>query len=223
MRKHKLILNNIYHIYNRGVEKRKIFLEDRDYKRFIRNLIIFNDIKAVTNIEHKNIEQIAINREFLVDVLAFCLMPNHFHLLLRQVTENGITKFMRKIGTGYANYFNVKYARVGALFQGKFKSVLIDNESQFIYIPHYIHLNPIDLIMPEWREKNLSKPRLAMNFLNSYKWSSYSDYTGKPRFTLVINKDILGEYFSGTEGYYNDLESFIKDLDISNITDIILE
>ena len=223
MRKHKLALDNIYHIYNRGVEKRPIFMDERDYSRFIRNLIIFNDSRRITNIEHKDIEQLAKNRKLLVDILAFCLMPNHYHFLLRQVTDNGITEFMRKIGTGYVNYFNLKYKRVGTLFQGKFKSALIDNESQFIYIPHYIHLNPIDLTFPDWREKGLKKPKNAIEFLNSYKWSSYPDYIGKSKFPLVLNKNPITKFFRTAEEYQNDIASFIKDFDLSDISDLILE
>ena len=150
-------------------------------------------------------------------------MPNHYHLLLKQKIKNGITEFMRKLGGGYVNYFNLKYQRVGTLFQGKFKSVLIENTSQLLYIPHYIHLNPLDKFIPKWREKKINNKQQAINFLNSYKWSSYSDYAGKLRFPSVLEKDILSEYFGGSDKYIKDLYSFINNMDLSEISDLLLE
>lgn len=229
MREQKLVSGNIYHIYNRGVEKRDIFVDDRDYLRFISDLGLFNDIKPAYNVGFKLKRSIIdVGHQYnvknkLVDILAFCLMPNHYHLLLRQKVDDGITEFMRKIGGGYVNYFNLKYQRVGTLFQGKFKSILINSTSQLLYIPHYIHLNPLDKFMPEWREKKISNKQRAINFLKSYKWSSYSDYADKPMFPDVLEKSILNEYFSGSNEYIKDLHSFINDMDLSDISDILLE
>ena len=229
MRKQKLVSGNIYHIYNRGVEKRDIFVDDKDYLRFISDLGLFNDINPAYNVgfklRHSTIDvghqYIAENK--FVDILVFCLMSNHYHLLLKQKIENGITEFMRKLGGGYVNYFNLKYQRVGTLFQGKFKSVLIENTSQLLYIPHYIHLNPLDKFMPEWREKKISNKKGAIDFLTSYKWSSYSDYAGKLRFSSILEKDILSEYFGGPGEYIKDLYGFIRDMDLSSISDLLLE
>lgn len=230
MRKQQLISGEIYHVYNRGVEKRDIFIEDKDYLRFILDLGLFNDIKPVYNTGLKLKQSIidvghrySDTKNKLVDILAFCLIPNHYHLLLKQKTENGITEFMRKLGGGYVNYFNIKYQRVGTLFQGKFKSIMINDISQLLYIPHYIHLNPLDKFMPEWREKKISNKQRAINFLKSYKWSSYSDYAGKSRFSGILEKNILNEYFGGPEKYINDLHEFISDMDLSEISDILLE
>ena len=218
MRKHNLISENIYHVYNRGVEKRQLFMDEQDYVRFIKCLCLFNDSKPILNAEYKfkNLDDVATDRNMIVDILSFCLMPNHFHLLLRQKEENGITKFMRKLCVGYANYFNLRYERVGGLFQGRFKSVLIQHDSQFTYIPYYIHLNPLDLIMPNWRESGVSKPIKVVNFLNSYRWSSHLDYLGKPNFPLVSQREILDEYFGGLDGYKKDFTVFIKDFDFTN-------
>jgi len=218
MRKHNLISENIYHVYNRGVEKRQLFMDEQDYVRFIKCLCLFNDSKPILNAEYKfkNLDDVATDRNMIVDILSFCLMPNHFHLLLRQKEENGITKFMRKLCVGYANYFNLRYERVGGLFQGRFKSVLIQHDSQFTYIPYYIHLNPLDLIMPNWRESGVSKPIKVVNFLNSYRWSSHLDYLGKPNFPLVSQREILNEYFGGPDDYKKDFTAFIKDFDFTN-------
>ena len=99
-------------------------------------------------------------RKLLVEILVFTLMPNHFHLLLKQKQENGISKFMHKLGVGYSMYFNQKYERTGSLFQGTYKAIPVNNDSYFIHLPYYIHLNPLDLIEPKWKNgeiKNYNK------------------------------------------------------------------
>ncbi len=226
MRKDKLVSENIYHIYNRGVEKRSLFVVNQDYLRFIDDLVIFNDIKLVINYKQRirDIKNGDHKRKLLVDILAFCLMPNHYHLLLRQRVDGGITEFMRKLGGGYVNYFNLKHQRVGTLFQGKFKSVLINDESQFMYIPFYIHLNPLDLIATNWRDEGIGDSKKAIEFLDNYKWSSHSDYAGKSDFSLVLQKDFLNEYFGGVPEYANAFSDFINDFDFSAIdNNLILE
>jgi len=226
MRKHKLVSENIYHIYNRGVEKRSLFMNSRDYARFIDDLIIFNDIKLVINpkLRIRDIKNGDHKRKPLVDILAFCLMPNHYHLLLRQRVDDGITEFMRKLGGGYVNYFNLKHQRVGTLFQGKFKSVLISDKSQFTYIPFYIHLNPLDLFTTDWRDKGVGDFKKAIDFLGNFKWSSHSDYSGKSDFSLVLQRDFLKEYFGGTLEYVKAFRSFISDFDFSVVdNNLILE
>ncbi|MEK7095926.1 MAG: transposase, partial [Patescibacteria group bacterium] len=130
MQKPQFAQDQIYHIFNRGVEKRDIFVGEKDYFRFVHDLYEFNDEDRVYNSlyffkrEPKSIEvqpqYVKKERKLLVDILAFVLMPNHFHLILRQRVENGIVKFLQKIGTGYTMYFNKKYERVGSLFQGRF-------------------------------------------------------------------------------------------------------
>ncbi len=151
-------------------------------------------------------------------------MPNHYHLLLRQQADGGITEFMRKLGGGYVNYFNLKHQRVGPLFQGKFKSVLIDDEAQFTYIPFYIHLNPLDLFVKDWREKGIGDSKKAIGFLNNYKWSSHSDYVGKSDFSLILQNDFLNENFGKAPEYAGAFSDFISDFDFSAIdNNLILE
>jgi putative transposase len=228
MRKQKLVSNNIYHVFNRGVEKRQTFMDEHDYLRFVNNLAIFNDENPVLNAKYRAKKMGLIkddDREPLVDILAFCLMPNHFHLLLRQKKETGISRFMNKIGVGYTNYFNMKYERVGSLFQGTFKAVLIDEESQFLYIPYYIHSNPLDLIFPNRQNTGISKLKLesAIDFLKSYKWSSHGDYIGMPNFTKIINPDFLNEIFISPENYQKEFKRFIKDSDFSEMSDLLID
>ncbi|MBU2263515.1 transposase [Patescibacteria group bacterium] len=243
MQKPKFVENQIYHVYNRGVEKRSIFLENNDYLRFIHDLFEFNDVSPAleSNIRFSHRNPSSVNslrleqcleigspnkpnkRKFLVEILIFVLMPNHYHLLLRQKKENGIIKFMQKLGVGYSMYFNQKYERVGPLFQGRFKAVLVNNESHFIHLPYYIHTNPLDLKFPEWKSKSLKNYKEAIKFLENYRWSSFPDYIGKKNFPSVSQREFLLEFFGGPEQYKKDTIEWLKEMDLEKIKDIILE
>jgi len=120
-------------------------------------------------------------KDSLVDIGAYCLMPNHFHILLKEKTENGISKFMKKLSTGYSMYFNKRYERTGRLFEGTFKSVHADSDEYLKYLFAYIHLNPIKLINPVWKEEGIRNSVEAKLFLSGYSFSSYLDYTMKAR------------------------------------------
>jgi putative transposase len=207
MRKVQFINDCLYHVYNRGTEKRKIFLEEKDYFRFIHDLYEFNDVNAVLNLG-KRFEwyrgSTSIHRgprELLVEIIAFCLMPNHFHLILRQLKEGGIVKFMQKLGTGYTMYFNQKNQRTGALFQGKFKAILVDKDEYFLPLVNYIHLNPVELIEPNWKEEGIKAWGKVNEFLGNYRWSSYPDYIGIKNFPSVINKNFLINYYKDEQNY----------------------
>jgi len=233
MARERPVQDEIYHIYNRGVEKRVVFLEDRDYVRFIHNLFEFNDTAPALNLYYKSqsyevglrkiAEEMRTKRNLLVELLAFCLMPNHYHLMLKSKTPNGVTEFMRKIGTGYTNYFNQKYERVGPLFQGKYKSTRIVEEAHFIHLPYYIHLNPLDLTAPEWRIGGVHNYNKAMKFLASYRWSSHLDYTGEKNFPSVTQRNLLLEFFEGTKQYTMGINEWCKRPKFDVIQDIILE
>ncbi|MBI4825571.1 MAG: transposase [Nitrospirae bacterium] len=204
--------NELYHIYNRGVEKRDIFMDERDYYRFVHNLYEFNDQNPAVNISYYfdkgsgTVRSTPLKvrkepRKNLVDILVFTLMPNHFHLLLRQKKENGISRFMQKLGTGYTNYFNVKHKRVGGLFQGKFKAVHVNEEAHFIHLPHYIHTNPLELKYGS---------RTSIDLILNYRWSSFQDYIGRKNFPSVTSRGFLLNIFGGEEGY---LKHTLKRLD----------
>lgn len=210
----KLAPFEFYHIYNRGTEKRKIFLTKRDYDRFVELLYLCNSKEKVhlqiQKYSSKDIFNIPRNNT-LIDINAYCLMPNHFHLLLHEKEESGISKFMQKLLTAYTMYFNKKYKRTGVLFQGKFKSAHIDNDNYLKYLIAYIHLNPIKIIEPDWKDigvKNLSK---AKKFLDDYPYSSFIDFTNKNRKeNKIITKDSLPDYFENVTDFRKNMEDWLE-------------
>lgn len=155
-----------YHIYNRGVEKRDIFLQSKDYKRFIKTLYYYQfkgpkpSLSKYTENGLNNLKFLPENK--IIEVICYCLMPNHFHLLVRQLQENGISKFMGQLQNSFTKYFNTKHDRIGVLFQGPFKAVIMENDEQFIHVSRYIHLNPVVSGI-------VKKPE-------NYQWSSYLEY-----------------------------------------------
>lgn len=210
-------------------------MDDRDRFRFIHDLFEFNDEAPASSnffyFHHSLKTHDIASREFkrkprklLVDILAFCLMPNHYHLLLRPRRGNAIPKFMKKLNIGYAKYFNQKYKRTGTLFEGRYKSVLVKEHAHFVHLPYYIHLNPLDLAAPEWREGKLDNYKKAIGFLESYRWSSHLDYLGNKNFPSVTSREFLLKFFGGESGYRESIQNWLKDLEVENLTkEFILE
>ena len=183
--------DSYYHIYNRGVEKRLIFLDKQDYGVFLSYLkeyLLPKDEKelerrlADPNTSYKERDKILKllrlnNFADEITLLAYCLMPNHFHFFVKQKSALSIDKFMNSLGTRYTKYFNAKYKRVGALCQGVYKAVLIDNETYFIYLSKYIHKQALSSPSEAWEAKN--QP------------SSYSEYLGERKTEWVHPEEIL--------------------------------
>jgi len=228
-------MSQIYHVLSRGVDKRKIFLDDKDRFRFVHDLFEFNDEAPVSNSSYHFYRNSIVTarryiddkerkpRKLLVDIHAFCLMPNHYHLLLSPRAEKNVSRFMKKLNMGYSRYFNEKNERVGTLFEGRFKSVLVENQAHFIHLPYYIHLNPLDLMMPEWRERKIGNYKKAINFLESYRWSSHLDYMGQKNFSSVTQREFLLDVFGGNRGYKKSITNWLKELNVKKIKDSILE
>ena len=174
-----------YHLFNRGAHKQAIFKSEKDYRRFLVLLYFSNTMERVqlgNLLQNQGRSLIDLFSEHidqsLVDIFAYTLMPNHFHLVLRQKADNGISTFMKKLATAYSMYFNIKYKHSGVLFQGRFKSRHVGDEAYFRYIFAYVHLNPAELVVPEWKERTpsyLERGKIKA-YLSKYAYSSHFDY-----------------------------------------------
>ncbi len=187
-----------FHIYNRGTDKRQIFYGDKDYQRFVESLYLFNSTERVVLKMVPKKDRFYYDRgETIVDIGAYCLMPNHFHLLIKSKNDFGVSNFLQKLQTSYSMYFNKKYERTGSLFEGTFKAQHVRRDEYLKYLFAYIHLNPIKLVDPEWKEKGVADLDKAKNFLYTHKHSSYLDYILKDRAESgILNGKSFPEYFS---------------------------
>ncbi len=193
-----LITDQYYHIFNRGVNKQPIFQGVRDYKRaldilefysyntklrYSKFLLLSQEDKShfLNSLREKN--------DRLIEIICFCLMPNHFHLLLIQKKENGISKFMANLQNSYIRYFNTKHRRIGPLMQGQFKAVRVEDDDQLLHLSRYIHLNPFTSFVVKTFED-----------LERYQWSSLPEYLGKTS-VLLCNKEIILSNFKNVESY----------------------
>ncbi|MEA3272907.1 MAG: transposase [Patescibacteria group bacterium] len=231
MRQVQFVEEEYYHIYNRGVDKRKIFMGDehKDRYRFLHDLFEFNDEKYAPAFCRRNLDTrcptvgSADLRKRLVEIICFCLMPNHFHLILKQLKEGGISAFMHKMGQGYAKYFNRKYDRSGALFQGAFQAVHVRTDEQMMHLSRYIHLNPVDIFQPKWKENGINDLKGIRDFLKNYRWSSYLDYIGTKNYPSLINREfIMKSYFKDEKDYEKFVMSGLEE-DLSKIQHLLIE
>jgi len=173
-----LVTNEYYHIYNRGSDKRSTYTQPRDYARFQKTFYYYQFSGPKSKFSQSTQSSLfkPLQNEKLVEILCFCLMPNHFHFLVKQLKENGISIFVSQLSNSYTRYFNVKYNRVGPLFQGAFKSVRIETEEQLIHVSRYIHLNPVVSGIAKRPE--------------DYRWSSYAEYITQAPFFCSIEEVI---------------------------------
>lgn len=222
---------DFYHVLNRGVDKRKIFNDTQDYARFVHDLYEFNSTERVTPNNGRAASMMDIRRpsfskregDQLVTIHFFCLMPNHYHLLLSPCIEGGISLFMKKLNMGYAKYFNERNERSGSLFQGKYKSIQVTTDAHFLYLPFYIHLNPLDMHTPSWREQKISNKDKALAYLEKYRWSSHLDYLGINNFSSVTDRTFFLDMFNGSQGYTNKFMKYMQHLDIATVNEVSLE
>ena len=191
-----------YHICNRGIEKRNIFLDDHDYQHFlwIVNEFIKPDHPTPGN---EFFLRKSVGNEIII--LCYCLMPNHFHFLIKQLTEDGITKLMRRISTVYATYFNNRYSHEGKVFQGIYKAVNVSTDAYLMQVSAYIHRNPIALC------KNLE----------DYKYSSYQDYLGKRNTAWLNTSEILNIFETKNEKNPSEnYRKYVEGTDFSGVDDL---
>lgn len=194
----------IYHVYNRGVEKRTIFMNVHDYERAIDTFMYYrfssipkkysDFIRLPAKEKILYINTIYAKLPQQVEIIAYCLMPNHFHLLIKQKVETGITRYISNSTNSYTKYFNTKNKRVGPLFQGNFKAVHIETTEQLLHVSRYIHLNPITSSM------------LSKDALEAYPWSSYSAYLHALKNTMVTPTPVMENFISVL-----DYKFFVKD------------
>lgn len=217
----------IYHVYNRGVEKRDIFTDIQDYKTFLyflkQYLIDPEDPKKdLANFKGRTF----VRRSFYnrVELLAYCLMPNHFHLLIKQKEANDISEFMKCLATSYSMYFNDRHDRVGCLFQGRYKAVLVNGDEQLLHLSRYIHTNPLG------KSSHIDKGPSFVS-LEGYDYSSYQDYIGlrstkwvNPNFLLNLSEQNEGKDKSDKAKVYKKfVEDFLEQNLVESLNGLELE
>lgn len=209
MRKVSLVKNEYYHIYNRGVDKRDVFLDEKDYVRFLTGMREFNCEAPIGSLYLENLRKrkaifrsstpkkgVELQEDKIVDIICYCLNPNHYHFILAQLVDRGIEKFMQKLGTSHTNYFNERYKRSGALFQGRFKSTHIDSNELLFYLSAYVNCN---------------SEVHGIEEAENYKWCSFLDYIGK-RNGALCKKDIILDQLKGIEKYKIIAMEIAKDI-----------
>ncbi len=173
----------VYHIYNRGINKEDIFLDNQDYSVFLFFLKLYLDNpENLKNLDPQKRKYLSRKNFYKkIDLLCYCLMPNHFHLLIKQIGERDIAEFMKCVVTNFSMYFNNKYERVGTLFQGRYKAVLVKDDSYLLHLSRYIHLNPVAKGLP-------------LGKLVGYSYSSYQNYLDKKN-TRWVNPEFILSFF----------------------------
>ncbi len=207
-----------YHIYNRGIEKRLIFIDNLDYERFIRLLFLCNGIDPVDSRDYKGlsfaecVEKVDKDRENLVYIGAYCLMPNHFHLLIKERDPSGVSTLMRKLLTAYSMYFNTRYVRTGRLFETSYQSVHIEHDNHLKYLFAYIHLNPLKITDPYWMELGVDDRTQAIKYLSNYRFSSLLDFINNNRDTkIILNKEQFPDYSVNEVNFVESMFEWIED------------
>ena len=204
-RKQIFAVDEYYHLYNRGTEKRVIFLDKKDYEHFLFLMFICNTTKSI---ELRNIGHSFDRGETIVDIGAYCLMPNHFHILVREKIDNGISKYMHKLTTSYSMYFNKKYKRTGKLYEGTFKSVYVKKNTYLKYLYSYMHLNPAKLIDKNWKEYKTKNVGKLLNYVFSYEYSSLKEYLYQ-KFN-IINPSRFPSYFKNPNDFKEELFEWLN-------------
>lgn len=201
-----LVNDQMYHVYNRGVAKQPIFHDWHDQQHFLDTLNFYLDDRPAKSLSKSSVDErklvfAGFPEEPLVEILAYCLMPNHFHLILKQKTDGGVSRYMQQCLNSYARAYNTRYHRVGPLFQGRFSAVSIDNDEQFLQVTRYVHLNPFVAKLSPSPE---------------YPWSSYASYLAD-KITRLCNPALALAIAGGPQryrGFVQDYASYAQDLTI---------
>lgn len=196
MRNIEIVNDEYYHIYNRGVDKRTAFCDEKDFHRFIQGMIEFNVLSPIGSLYENSFKKAPLgssasklavpSNQCLVEIICYCLNPNHFHFLLKQVSDKGIEKFMHRLSTGYTKYFNLKNNRSGSLFQGRYKASHINTNEYFFHLSVYINLN--------FKIHQLGSS--ASKFKSS--WQEYKKWNKK---NYICTKDCIMDEFKNFQEY----------------------
>ena len=221
MRKTQFAEGQFYHIYNRGTDKRKIFLDDADFQRFLLSMELMNDEQndlmsqwkdfktANPNADLNSFPRLSLGkRKPLVKLVCFSLLPNHYHFILEQAAEKGIERFMHRIGVGYSMYFNLKHTREGKLFDGAFKAINAGDDRYLKYLYSYIHLNPAKLIDKNWKNSVREDNKEILNFCLLYPNSSIGEY--KNSSYKIINPRRFPDYFPSPTSHMKELAEWLQ-------------
>ncbi|MDO8461065.1 MAG: transposase [bacterium] len=217
-----LVTGQFYHIFNRGINKQPIFFGIRDYNRVMEilpfysfaNLTLrFSKFLLLSHDQRNDFwESLQKQNKKLIEIISFCFMPNHFHLLLIQKMDNGISKFMSNFQNSYTRYFNTKYKKLGPILQGQFKAVRVEDDNQLLHLSRYINLNPYSSFVVK-----------EINDLLRYPWSSFSEYTGESKSTICNKKPVLSHFknIKEYEKFVLDQASYQRELE--KIKHLVLE
>jgi len=213
-------VGEFYHGYNRGNDKRTIFIDEQDKERFQKLLYLCNGQKALDfRAIPQGLDAYDYDKgERLVAIGSYSLMDNHLHLLMHEIVDGGISAFMQKIGTAHTMFFNKKYDRSGSLFQGPFKAKHLDSDEYLKHIFAYIHLNQIDLIESGWKEKKIRNMRKVIEHLESYKFSSLPDHLDiRRKENKILNLSYFPKYFETVEEVWDELGDWLEDGDYKGL------
>lgn len=198
-RKVPIVAGEIYHVFNRSVAGQEIFPGWSYYQRALETISFYSYNKPALRFSHYNnlareqrmdfLDKLRIKSDKQIELLAFCLMPNHMHFIIREIRDNGISTFMRFLQNSLAKYFNLKTNRTGALFQSMFKAVRVESDEQLLHLCRYIHLNPLSSFVIK-----------DISMLENYLWCSFPDYIGK-RDLGFVNKNLILNYFPSIQEF----------------------
>lgn len=198
-----LVTDQTYHILNKGNASLPIFRNKYDYQKFIQAFLYyqnatipfrFSKLTTLPTTERDNLlDKLNKQKDFLVEIIAYCLMPNHYHFILTQKKDEGIMNFIRRFTSSYSHYFNTKYKRKGTLFQDRFKAIRIESDSQLIHLTRYLHLNPYSSFLVK-----------DIKHLFDYPFSSLKEYLETSEMN-ICNKDKIFSFFKNSQTYRDSI------------------
>jgi putative transposase len=206
--------NCFYHVYNRGVNKVDIFIDDQDKKFFLNRLKENLFPKLEINLDEDSDKSFTKNHtpyvrknlpEGSFSLISYCIMPNHFHILIRQNGEIPVSKLISKVCTSYSKYFNLKYGRVGAVFQDQFKAIYVDDNEYLLWLSAYINLNPV--------------VSGIVKFAENWKWGSYSEFLNEST-DLLCDKEVIKDQFKSMKSYRESISDFLKVVQAKKLSEI---